>query len=536
MASLPQKRREGSAPHPLKSGKRKKKSSKEHVNCMFWMARKRRYCGLNRTPGTMFCGVHMPDSEEMPTTTSKRQRSRTAERRKRIPCPHDPNHSIFECNLAKHTLTCPAVLLQRRTSAQVFFCKDCNSGTSSGAAASTASSELEPEALGRLVEDMFVRVAAALGISKTFVDLERGGDCAVLSTDESHAAPEAAAPEAAAAAAAVAPAPTEVPAPVATGAASLARIETLRPASTASLFPAELKRQKHQIQQASIIGHLQRVGVLPTGTVVPDTVFVEFGAGRGMLSSAIDVALPGAHVLLVERSGVRNKADRSLRYRVAENSGAAASDGATAGGDGDEPLFHRVRIDIRHLKLDLVSTLLPGKASSSSSSGSAAAAAPSAAVAQPLRPVAGVGKHLCGVATDLTLRCLRNYSGAVEGFAVAQCCHHLTTYDDYCGGAFLAKFGLTPVDWERVRRATSWAVGYRSAKRRGSSAAEADIARGRVRVGRMAKRLLECGRVAYLRNEIGLQATLIHFCAPVVTPENVLLLAWRTPSSAVAAI
>ena len=94
-----------------------------------------------------------------------------------------------------------------------------------------------------------------------------------------------------------------------------------------------MKQQKHQIQQASIIGHLQKKGVLPTSAASAaeacPTVFVEFGAGRGMLSSAIDVALPGANVLLVERDGVRNKADRSLRYRVGTTEGASAAEGAS---------------------------------------------------------------------------------------------------------------------------------------------------------------------------------------------------------------
>jgi tRNA:m4X modification enzyme len=483
---------------------KRKADALTHANCMFWMDRKRRFCGLNRTPGTKFCGVHMPEaSHEL--MQSKRQRQKTAERRERIPCPHDPNHTIYACNLRKHEKSCPAVRLLKKMRAQVFFCEACNSGTSSGTASSTVSSELQPAALGRLIEDAFVRAAQKLDLPREFLDNERQGTCAALSTD--------------------APAPA---AAVGAAAEPLAEeLAALRPASTASLF-ADVKQQKHQIQQASIIGHLQKKGVLPTSAASAaeacPTVFVEFGAGRGMLSSAIDVALPGANVLLVERDGVRNKADRSLRYRVGTTEGASAAEGATAsssssGGSStgasasastcNAPLFHRVRIDIRHLKLDRVPVL--------SADGLGAA----------LRPVAGVGKHLCGVATDLTLRCLDDYSGPLTGFAVAQCCHHLCTFDDYCGREWLEKeLGVGPADWERVRRATSWAVGYRSAERRGASS-EASAARECVRVGRMAKRLLECGRVAYMRSKLNLNASLVHFCPASVTPENVLLIAWQ---------
>eukprot|EP01047_Picozoa_sp_COSAG01_P050811 COSAG01_NODE_5174_length_4433_cov_2.338486_2_plen_184_part_00 len=42
-------------------------------------------------------------------------------------------------------------------------------------------------------------------------------------------------------------------------------------------------------------------------------VFVEFGAGRGMLSLAVRSAAPSAAVLLVDRASSRNKADHALR-------------------------------------------------------------------------------------------------------------------------------------------------------------------------------------------------------------------------------
>ena len=48
----------------------------------------------------------------------------------------------------------------------------------------------------------------------------------------------------------------------------------------------------------------------------------------------------------------------------------------------------------------------------------------------------------------------------------------------------------------------------------------------RRRVGRMCKRLIDLGRIEYLRS-LGLSAEIVHYCPPEVSPENALILAWR---------
>ena len=47
----------------------------------------------------------------------------------------------------------------------------------------------------------------------------------------------------------------------------------------------------------------------------------------------------------------------------------------------------------------------------------------------------------------------------------------------------------------------------------------------RAAVGRMCKRLIDLGRVEYLRS-IGLEAELMHYCDAALSPENCLILAW----------
>ncbi|KAJ0065585.1 hypothetical protein NL108_013493 [Boleophthalmus pectinirostris] len=205
---------------------------------------------------------------------------------------------------------------------------------------------------------------------------------------------------------------------------------------------------KHLRQQASILAHMAALGLLRGGRC-----FVEFGAGRGKLSHWIHEALrgqPELQVLLVERS--------STRFKV---------DGKHA--DGEEE-FERLQVDIQHLDLGGV-PLLREKG----------------------LPVVGVGKHLCGAATDLALRCLLEKPHyheskepptkrlkstdpcpeaaqtcspaepcgpalAVVGLTVALCCHHRCQWRHYVGKDLFRQRGLGAEDFSAFCRMSSWAT------------------------------------------------------------------------------
>lgn len=107
-------------------------------------------------------------------------------------------------------------------------------------------------------------------------------------------------------------------------------------------------------------------------------MYIEFGAGRGMLSLGIDFCLnqklpttsedPDAKgkYLLIDMSPVRFKADRYLRHRNQH--------------------FSRVTGNIRDIQLSAVPLFH-----------------------QPNNTrFVGIAKHLCGVATDYTIRCILN--------------------------------------------------------------------------------------------------------------------------------
>jgi tRNA:m4X modification enzyme len=339
---------------------------------------------------------------------------------------------------------------------------------------------------------------------------------------------------------------------------------TLRPFAMSPLFSAAegqgsgQKVFKHLKQQASIIGHMQRRALLPRvkaaaaaglhSVHVPPTsqpqasaphVFCEFGAGRGMLAATIgEVSNPAlSNFLMIERNGARKKGDHLLRSGKTQWSKGV--DNSSADATQTHAHTERIRIDIRDLDLKGVGLV------------------------KDQRHIIGVGKHLCGVATDLTLRCLANTlpqlqgsSGSGSGFhgvAIATCCHHVCNWDDYIFPDFFKDCGFSGEDFDLVRTLSSWGVcglgankDSKSSKENndddddddehnvpaetlpldgGDKAWELSTAE-RTQLGRQCKRLIDVGRVKYLES-VGLNAEVVHYVETSVSPENALILAWK---------
>ncbi|XP_053893065.1 tRNA:m(4)X modification enzyme TRM13 homolog isoform X3 [Malaclemys terrapin pileata] len=220
-----------------------------------------------------------------------------------------------------------------------------------------------------------------------------------------------------------------------------------------SLSKEELEDLIKKLKKASN-GNMEKLHLLG-----PGRCFIEFGAGRGKLSHWVDIALQDAenvHFLLVERATTRFKVDGKHRKR--------------------DYIFERLQVDIQHLCLNKVPILEKEKF-----------------------PVVGIGKHLCGAATDLALRCLvesyatqydeRNEEPSpkrfksdktdiafnnsadersgknvsenwkpVAGIVIALCCHHRCQWKHYVGREFFRTVGLGPVEFNYFQRMTSWAT------------------------------------------------------------------------------
>eukprot|EP00241_Pyramimonas_parkeae_P015100 CAMPEP_0114308372 /NCGR_PEP_ID=MMETSP0059-20121206/18019_1 /TAXON_ID=36894 /ORGANISM="Pyramimonas parkeae, Strain CCMP726" /LENGTH=550 /DNA_ID=CAMNT_0001432001 /DNA_START=142 /DNA_END=1791 /DNA_ORIENTATION=+ len=310
-----------------------------------------------------------------------------------------------------------------------------------------------------------------------------------------------------------------------------------------SSAPGSVLRQLHQ--QDAIVARLARRGLVRAGST-----YVEFGAGKGMLSLAVSEALQPhvARFLLIEKDakgGVHNKADRVLKPRAAHPED-----------------FARLEINIKDLKLAAVPML-----TSSTPSDMDQPALTNGSTASTLtskHSIVAISKHLCGVATDLSIRCLKDYAttghGSVEGLAIALCCHHCCNYADYVGKLWWeGSLGFSCEDFDRMVRLSGWATGCRPRvtsdehSERASVAMTSNGCTGEpphdfgetstintsghsrdqltpvqmVALGRQCKQLIDLGRAAFLRSaSFGLQAELVIYCEEETSAENCLLLAW----------
>ncbi|XP_039948813.1 tRNA:m(4)X modification enzyme TRM13 homolog [Bactrocera tryoni] len=259
--------------------------------------------------------------------------------------------------------------------------------------------------------------------------------------------------------------------------------------------------RKHLLQAAALLGILDNDQQLQQCTS-----YIEFGAGKGQLTfylAQLLETIPDSQVVLVDRMSLRHKKDNKIE---------------------DRTLVHRIRADIADFRMSSLELLHRSK-----------------------RCVA-VSKHLCGAATDLTLRCItqpatgdsNNKTPNTNYILIALCCHHRCDWQAYVGKSFLQANGLTCRDFAVISKMASWAIcgtGMSRERRRAleeqaqTSVEVIDCSKTqrlslseRERIGDMCKRILDYGRLLYLR-EHGFEAELKYYVARDVTLENVCLLA-----------
>ncbi len=452
---------------------------KKPESCHFFLTRKGRYCNIRATDGSRWCGNHVPGAQQDGVGAKPR-----------MPCPVDPSHTIYAHNLNAHVRVCTRSQDNNAMAAQPFYKANVNSGRSCSDTATTTEQLSSDDA-----HALLARVLA----------LAEGRYARLFSTAMEDAVQQFI----------TGPAAESV----------MARIAEYGWAHA---------QARHAIQQASLVSHLERRGLLDGETTV-----VELGAGRGSLGLAVKLAFPSARLLMVERAGVKHKADSVLRK--------LEKGGAAVGG------FRRLRMDLRHLHVRGMGLPERGR-------------------------VAFVGKHVCGVATDLSLRAVAAYlreapsASAPQpvGVGIACCCYHVCLWDDYVGKeVWEEELGWGRAEFHVVNRCACWVSSCRDEQKReaeegGDSAgagqegeeqqaadavaaaapeeehtlpveAEAEggggYGRGLSReeklvIGTACKRLIDYGRLEYLRRTCGLVAEVVLYCEPAVSPENSCILAW----------
>ncbi|XP_039204428.1 tRNA:m(4)X modification enzyme TRM13 homolog isoform X3 [Crotalus tigris] len=216
--------------------------------CAYFVERKKRFCKMVPAQGRRFCGEHSAEEEE--------------HKRKRIPCPLDPKHTVYEDQLQKHLKKCNS----REKPKPVYFIKDINAGLKNETELSEEQ-QIRISALSKQELENLIRKLKKANNAINYVLKDQ-----ILSH---HALQEA----------------------------------LNDPQNGDAAF-------KHLKQQASILGNMKRLHLLG-----PGNCFVEFGAGRGKLSHWLDIALQDVqdvHFLLVERESTRFKVDGKHRKRYFE--------------------------------------------------------------------------------------------------------------------------------------------------------------------------------------------------------------------------
>lgn len=221
-------------------------SSKKEVipACSFFLTKKRRYCRFRPCNDQKYCSEHiylLNDESD----------------RKRIPCPLDPNHTVYEDNVDTHIKKCN----KRQHTLPPYYVAGINSGNSAKEKVQenkltvlTASSNEISQAITK-VKQLYQKYLS--GIKKE----ELWHECMTK--------------------------------------------EMANP-----YYGIQAQRQRKQ--QASLVSHLEKNYLLKTGSI-----YVELGAGKGQLSHWVQKATPddkNSLFILVEKGHIRHKFDRQHHY------------------------------------------------------------------------------------------------------------------------------------------------------------------------------------------------------------------------------
>lgn len=395
--------------------KKKLKVEKRPDQCSFFMAKKGRYCGTQRKKGEEFCVQHLPNEGN------------------RVPCPLDPNHSVWENDLPRHLKKCNAKP-KGEDEREAWYKKDINLMLRGGQNQKTE----DTQDTEREAQD-----------TENTEQTQKSKD--TENTDETykkyvHIVKNTKFPD--------------LQYKIANHRGLKKRLD-------------EKEQAKHPIQQSSLMGNLKDQGLLNA-----NSFYVEFGCGKAELSRFLNSCVQSDMIDnnsydsenygfgLIDRGINRMKNDSKIIKEAQEFNEEF--------GRSNKPFVKRSRIDIKDL--DLKTFLEDCKASQ----------------------VIGISKHLCGVATDLTLKLILNAElDNFGGLLIAMCCRHVCDYDQLLPPSqeYLTTKGFDKQSFKYLKRMCSWAVsGSRLAE------SETDEITGlngpeKISVGLIARRIIDESRV-----------------------------------------
>lgn len=489
------------------------------TRCQVYMHRKRRYCRQQQMPNSRFCGNHQ-SHEELVDSLKDDSKSGTAatpveSKKRRVQCPLDPSHDVAAHKLEQHLRKCPSLRKQQELEQASYFCRDINKR---GYGMSKYNLEIQDrhslawaQRIACAVLQIHQRLFSGEDLSEKdlkTLTLEKI-ESALCLEDYSKYELDAGLPRA---------------------------VEVYRVKSGGP---------KHLHQQASLLGHLRRLGALPEpkdriSESMRDTkkqctaprTFFDMGAGRGMLgmvAAGVSAVTEPTNLILVERSGSRSKADTILRNVPDE----ALPEDVSRCMNLRALKWSRIQCDLAHVRMETV------------------------VKEQKVSDIHVIAKHLCGVGTDLALKALEPVKQQLSTCLLATCCHGVCNWEDYVGRDCLRRLFATEAiyfgkeEFELLRRWSAatclpnknGAEEHSPAKIAGGSKDEGDArspyAVGRVveslglacgvqGLGRCCQRLIDQGRCEYIQNvlfcnESSATTSLVHYVLPQVTPQNAVV-------------
>ena len=146
------------------------------------------------------------------------------------------------------------------------------------------------------------------------------------------------------------------------------------------------------------------------------------------------------------------------------------------------------------------------------------------------RKMVSISKHLCGVATDLTLACLENFNIQLpnknDAVFIALCCHHKCSWEHYVNRPFLLENGINEVDFRVMILLTSFATCQFTKLTNKQSCEDYGLTdEEKETIGFKAKRILDLGRLLYLKSKSQYKTIkLAYYCQKEASLENCMLI------------
>lgn len=445
-----------------------KKITKPRLQCQYFIKKKNRQCGMTRSSLNNYCSEHLNlyklevgNNLHNPNLNVGNGKE-IQDQRKRIPCPLDPKHTVWENQLNKHMKKCNKFKLIHSNDDNIFYCKDLNRGQISYTPNET---DNDTPTIDQIVQT--AKVLLNILDSNYFNELSTRFKNNKFMNDN--------------------------------------RLK-------------ELSNQKHALQQGSLIQNLfEYMGDLSNENNSNDTsksTIIEFGCGKAEFSRYLNNCylnnsrfkfskINPPNFILIDRASNRLKFDSKIIKDTLEIT------------KNIEPKIDRIRIDIKDLKLDAV-------VSNNNHNNSKQIV---------------ISKHLCGVATDLTLRCLVNSKESLpnlNSMVIAMCCRHVCQARDYINPDFikiLIKQFDCKLDYNTffscLKKICSWATNGRRHDVQdmdkvtvGENDWEITV-KQREQIGLCARRIIDQGRLIWVKENLpNRNVELIKYCPKNISLEN----------------